>query len=90
MPAGTEFGGQGMPTLLSTAVLEMWKSSNMAFSLCPLLTQGSIDAIHAHGSERQKAIYLPIGERGAVARDGASAVSSCFRGFAILPKPRLT
>ena len=31
MPAAVEFGGQGMPTLLSTAVLEMWKASNMAF-----------------------------------------------------------
>lgn len=34
MPASTEWGGQGLPTLVSTAVLEMWKSSNMAFSLC--------------------------------------------------------
>jgi alkylation response protein AidB-like acyl-CoA dehydrogenase len=41
MPAAPEFGGQGMPKLLSTAVLEMWKSSNMAFSLCQMLTLGA-------------------------------------------------
>ncbi len=47
MPAGTEFGGQGMPTLLSTAVLEMWKASNMAFSLCQMLTPGAVEATPA-------------------------------------------
>lgn len=36
----TEYGGQGMPKLLVAAVQEMWKASNMAFSLCPLLTTG--------------------------------------------------
>jgi len=37
----------------------MLTSANMAFSLCPLLTQGAIDAIHAHGSDEQRATYLP-------------------------------
>jgi alkylation response protein AidB-like acyl-CoA dehydrogenase len=59
MPAGTEFGGQGMPTLLSTAVLEMWKASNMAFSLCQMLTLGAVEAIAHHGSDELKLRYLP-------------------------------
>ena len=54
-----EYGGQGLPALLSTAVNEMWNSANMAFTLCPLLTAGAIDAITHHGSAEQKAMYLP-------------------------------
>ncbi len=59
MPADTEFGGQGMPTLLSTAVLEMWKSSNMAFSLCQMLTLGAVEAITHHGTQALQQRYLP-------------------------------
>src|SRR5438105_9171938 len=39
LPFEAEWGGQGLPRLVSTPVQEMWKSSNMSFSLCPLLTQ---------------------------------------------------
>ena len=46
-----EHGGQGMPSLLSTATNEIWHSANMAFSLCPLLTQGAIDAIIIHAND---------------------------------------
>lgn len=53
-----EFGGQGMPELLSAAVREMWNASNMAFSLCPLLTQGAIHALMLCGSDAQKQTYL--------------------------------
>ena len=59
MPASTEFGGQGMPTLLLTAVLEMWKSSNMAFSLCQMLTLGAVESISHHGTEALRQRYLP-------------------------------
>ena len=59
MPAGTRFGGQGMPTLVSTAVLEMWKASNMAFSLCQMLTLGAVEAITHHASEELQQRYLP-------------------------------
>ncbi|WP_157270990.1 acyl-CoA dehydrogenase [Azohydromonas aeria] len=59
MPASTEFGGQGLPTLVSTAVLEMWKSTNHAFSLCQMLTLGAVEAISHHGSEALKQRYLP-------------------------------
>ena len=54
-----EHGGQGLPALLSTAVMEMWKSANMAFSLCPMLTNGAIHALMLCGSDAQKALYLP-------------------------------
>ena len=54
-----EFGGQGLPKLVSTAVMEMWKSANMAFSLCPMLTTGAIESIKLRGSDEQKAAFLP-------------------------------
>ncbi len=54
-----EFGGQGLPKLLSTAVSEMWKGANHAFSLCPMLTQGAIEALVIAGTDEQKAAYLP-------------------------------
>ena len=47
MPAGTDIGGQGMPALVSSAVAEMWKSSNLAFSLCQMLTMGAVEALDA-------------------------------------------
>jgi acyl-CoA dehydrogenase len=53
-----EYGGQGLPHLIGTAVEEMWQSANLAFSLCPLLTQGAISAISSHGSDELKRIYL--------------------------------
>ena len=54
-----EFGGQGLPTLLSAAVQEMLNSANIAFSLCPLLTHGAIEALTLVGTEAQKQQYLP-------------------------------
>ncbi|HSQ81717.1 MAG TPA: acyl-CoA dehydrogenase [Casimicrobiaceae bacterium] len=54
-----EYGGQGLPQLVATAVEEMWHASNMAFDLCPLLTQGAIEAIELCGTPEQKARYLP-------------------------------
>ena len=54
-----EHGGQGLPKVVSAAVQEMWKSSNMAFSLCPLLTLGAIEALELAGTDAQKSMYLP-------------------------------
>ena len=54
-----EFGGQGLPHLVATAVEEMWHSANMAFDLCPLLTDGAIAAIELCGTPEQKARFLP-------------------------------
>lgn len=53
-----EYGGQGLPNTLSTAVMEIWQSSNMAFSLCPLLTQGAVEALSEHASDTLKQAYL--------------------------------
>ncbi|RMD91783.1 MAG: acyl-CoA dehydrogenase, partial [Alphaproteobacteria bacterium] len=53
------YGGQGMPHLLGTAVGEMFVSANMAFNMYQGLTHGAVNALHAHGSEEQKATYLP-------------------------------
>jgi alkylation response protein AidB-like acyl-CoA dehydrogenase len=54
-----EFGGQGLPYVLHTAVGEYMSSANMALTMYPGLTQGAIAAILVHGSDEQKATYLP-------------------------------
>jgi len=53
------FGGQGLPKTLEIGVFEMIQAASLAFGLCPLLTQGAIEALAAHGTDRQKALYLP-------------------------------
>jgi 3-(methylthio)propanoyl-CoA dehydrogenase len=57
--ARAEFGGQNVPTVLGTAVEELWASSNLAFKLCPMLTQGAVEALQHFGSPQQKELYLP-------------------------------
>ena len=59
MEAKEAFGGQEMPLALSSCVNEMWQASNMAFSLCHLLTQGLISALQHSASDAQKAQFLP-------------------------------
>ena len=54
-----EFGGQGLPHLVSAAVGEMFHSANMGFALCHLLTQGQTHALTVSASEDQKHMYLP-------------------------------
>jgi alkylation response protein AidB-like acyl-CoA dehydrogenase len=54
-----EHGGQGLPRIVAAAVSEMWKSANHAFSLCPLLTHGAVEALELTGSPEQKATFLP-------------------------------
>ena len=54
-----DFGGQGLPYSLSALVLETCGAANFAFTLCPMLSFGAIEAIHVHGSDEQKARYLP-------------------------------
>jgi alkylation response protein AidB-like acyl-CoA dehydrogenase len=53
-----KFGGQGLPSVVATAVNEMWHGANMSFMLCPMLTAGAIEAIEHHGSDVQRATYL--------------------------------
>jgi len=59
LAAGTAYGGQGLPFLLSIAVQEQLAAANLAFSLNPMLTLGAIEALQVHGSDAQKALYLP-------------------------------
>lgn len=59
VPFEEEYGGQGMPWALAFPIQEMWQGANMSFGLCPLLNQGAIEAILAHGSDEQKEHYLP-------------------------------
>jgi alkylation response protein AidB-like acyl-CoA dehydrogenase len=59
LPFPDTWGGQGLPWVLAFPVQEMWQASNMAFGLCPLLNQGAVEAIAHHGSDEQKAFYLP-------------------------------
>ncbi len=54
-----DFGGQGLPHLLATPVEEMWGAANLAFKLCPMLTQGAIEAISHVGPESLRKTYLP-------------------------------
>ncbi|HEY5717376.1 MAG TPA: acyl-CoA dehydrogenase [Motiliproteus sp.] len=54
-----EFGGQGMPKVLATAVQEMWQAANMSWGLCPLLTQGAIEALEANASDAIKQTFIP-------------------------------
>jgi len=55
----SEFGGQGLPKLIHSACSEMVNASNLSFALCPLLTDGAIEAVLTAGSDEQKATYLP-------------------------------
>jgi len=59
LSAAPEFGGQGLPKALEVCVYEMMQSANMSFALCPMLTQGAIEALAAHGTARQRQLYLP-------------------------------
>ena len=55
----TEFGGQGLPQLVSAPVQEMWQAANMSYALCSLLTQGAVEAILISGSDTLKKRFLP-------------------------------
>ena len=59
LAAPAEHGGQALPLSLATVVMEDLGSANMAFSLCPMLSFGAIEALAHHGSDDLKARYLP-------------------------------
>ena len=54
-----DYGGQGLPKLIHAACVEMVNAANTSFALCPLLTDGAIEALLTAGSEAQKATYIP-------------------------------
>ncbi len=59
LSAPEAFGGQNAPSVLATAVQEMWASANLAFKLCPMLTQGAIEALSRVGSSELQQRYIP-------------------------------
>ncbi|MCY0388627.1 acyl-CoA dehydrogenase [Robbsia sp. Bb-Pol-6] len=59
LPHPVEYGGQGLPRLLAAACNEMRNAANLSFALCPLLSDGAIDALLIAGSPAQRARYLP-------------------------------
>jgi len=59
VPFPADYGGGGFPWLVGVVIQEMITSANMGFSLCPLLTQGAIEALMHYGDEAQKETYLP-------------------------------
>jgi alkylation response protein AidB-like acyl-CoA dehydrogenase len=54
----TDFAGQGLPKAIGAACIEMLNSANLSFALCPLLTDGAIEALLTAGSDDLKATYL--------------------------------
>ncbi len=54
-----DFGGQGLPKTIGAACIEMLNSANLSFALCPLLTDGAIEALLTAGSPEQQALFLP-------------------------------
>ncbi|MDH6266563.1 acyl-CoA dehydrogenase [Rhizobium sp. SG_E_25_P2] len=59
LTAPEAYGGQALPHMLLVATLEMWNGGSLAFSLCPTLTIGAIEAIEAHATQTLKQTYLP-------------------------------
>ncbi len=71
-----EYGGQGLPRVVSALVEEMWNGANMSFALCPMLTRGAIEAIELRGSDDIKRTYLP------------NLVSGTWTGTMVLTEPQ--
>ncbi len=59
LPFDPDYGGQGLPWVVAGAIQEMWNAANMSFALCPLLNQGAVELLTAHGSAEHKETYLP-------------------------------
>jgi 3-(methylthio)propanoyl-CoA dehydrogenase len=53
-----EWGGGGLPYTVGVVIQEMFKTANMSFSLCGMLTQGAVEAVHSHGTDEMKTLYL--------------------------------
>ena len=54
-----EFGGQGLPKTIGAACIEMLNSANLSFALCPMLTDGAIEALLTAGSPELQRAYIP-------------------------------
>jgi butyryl-CoA dehydrogenase len=59
LTADPAYGGQGLPTVLQNSFIEMLNSANQAWTMYPGLSHGAYECLHTHGTEEQKALYLP-------------------------------
>jgi 3-(methylthio)propanoyl-CoA dehydrogenase len=59
VPFDIQYGGQGLPWIVATALQEMWHCANMSFALCPMLTQAAVESISHHASTALKSRFLP-------------------------------
>jgi len=59
LSADPAYGGQGLPIVVNQCFYEMLNSANQAWTMYPGLTHGAYEALHAHGTDEQKALYLP-------------------------------
>jgi len=59
LAAPIEWGGQGLPSAVNAACIEMWNAASMAFGVGPMLTVAALDSLAAHGSAELKAAFLP-------------------------------
>ncbi|GAK46118.1 acyl-CoA dehydrogenase domain-containing protein [Tepidicaulis marinus] len=53
-----DYGGQGLPMALAAALQEIWNGASLSFGLCPILSQGAVEALSAHGTDEQREKYL--------------------------------
>ena len=60
LSAPVEYGGQGLPGVLSVATGEMWAGANMAFAMCPELAVGALEAMRVHAPEALRDAYMPL------------------------------
>jgi alkylation response protein AidB-like acyl-CoA dehydrogenase len=59
VPFDPELGGQGLPEVVATAANEIWQSANMAFALCPMLTEGAVATLEQFGTEALRKKFVP-------------------------------
>jgi len=62
--APPEYGGQGLPLVVSAAATEMWAGANLSFAMCPEVAVGAIEALRVHGSPALRGAWLPHLVRG--------------------------
>ena len=58
VPFDPEYGGMGLPYLVTAATFEIWQAANMAFAICPTLTQAAVELLTVHGSDDLKAVFM--------------------------------
>ena len=76
LSADPAFGGQGLPHVVNQAFFEMLNSANQAWTMYPGLAHGAYECLREHGSEAQKALYLPRMQRKALANSAQAWRSS--------------